>query len=158
MLWRAAWSAAGQASIDFTIYRWSTDEEREMLLTTLQEYGRDTLIDALDEDPPDGRLHADAELARLRPLLRPQQSPARRRPQVVSGDQPARRLPRGLHQLTFDGLPVHAIELHLDKDGKGEGKMVPAAKISWDAKKKEIEIENYRAQPIDLINVKAKTP
>ena len=51
-----------------------------------------------------------------------------------------------------------AIELHVDKDGKGEGKMVPAAKISWDAKKKAIEIENYRALPIDLINVQARKP
>jgi hypothetical protein len=50
------------------------------------------------------------------------------------------------------------IVLHIDKDGKGEGKMVPAAKISWDAKKKAIEVENYRALPIDLVNCKAKTP
>ena len=57
-----------------------------------------------------------------------------------------------------DAVPADPIELHLDKDGKGEGKMVPAAKISWDAKKKTIEIENYRALPIDLINVTAKTP
>ena len=33
--------------IDINIYRWSTDQEREMLLTTLQEKGRDALIDAL---------------------------------------------------------------------------------------------------------------
>jgi hypothetical protein len=24
------------------------------------------------------------------------------------------------------------IEIHLDKSGKGEGKLVPAAKVSWD--------------------------
>ena len=34
-------------TIDINIYRWSTDQEREMLLTTLQEKGRDALIDAL---------------------------------------------------------------------------------------------------------------
>src|SRR4029078_11602891 len=51
-----------------------------------------------------------------------------------------------------------AIEIHLDKDGKGEGKMQPAAKISWDAKDKKIELENYNALPIDLVNVTAKTP
>ena len=51
-----------------------------------------------------------------------------------------------------------AIEIHLDKDGKGEGKMQPAAKISWDAKEKKIELENYNALPIDLVNVKSKTP
>ena len=33
--------------VDINIFRWSTDEEREMLLTTLQEFGRDKLIDTL---------------------------------------------------------------------------------------------------------------
>ncbi len=50
------------------------------------------------------------------------------------------------------------IELHLDKNGKGEGKLVPAAKVSWDTKAKKIEIENYNALPVDLVNVTAKTP
>ena len=36
--------------------------------------------------------------------------------------------------------------------------MVPAAKVVWDTKAKKIEIENYSAQPVDLINVKSKTP
>jgi hypothetical protein len=48
------------------------------------------------------------------------------------------------------------VELHFDKDGKGEGKLVPAAKVSWDAKDKRIEIENYSALPVDLLNVQAK--
>ena len=50
------------------------------------------------------------------------------------------------------------IEIHIDKDGKGEGKMVPAAKVSWDKDAKKLEIENYNALPISLINVKETTP
>jgi hypothetical protein len=50
------------------------------------------------------------------------------------------------------------IELHIDKNGKGEGKLVPAAKVSWDTKTKKIEIENYNALPVDLTDVTAKTP
>jgi len=50
------------------------------------------------------------------------------------------------------------IELHIDKNGKGEGKLVPAAKVSWDTKAKKIEIDNYNALPVDLINVTANTP
>ena len=49
------------------------------------------------------------------------------------------------------------IELHIDKNGKGKGKLVPAAKVSWDTKAKKIEIDNYNALPVDLINVTAKT-
>ncbi|MGE5277460.1 MAG: hypothetical protein ACM3SU_10735, partial [Acidobacteriota bacterium] len=44
----AASLGTGRASaVDITINRWSTDEEREMLLTTLQEFGPDKLLDAL---------------------------------------------------------------------------------------------------------------
>jgi hypothetical protein len=50
----------------------------------------------------------------------------------------------------------NVIELHLDKEGKGDGKMVPMAKITWDTKAHKLEIENYNALPVDLINVKAQ--
>ena len=53
---------------------------------------------------------------------------------------------------------VTLIEMHLGADGKGEGKMVPAARISWDKDAKRLEIENYGALPVDLISVTAKTP
>jgi hypothetical protein len=36
--------------------------------------------------------------------------------------------------------------------------MVPAAKVSWDTKEKKIEVENYNALPVDLLNVQAKKP
>ena len=45
------------------------------------------------------------------------------------------------------------IEIHLDSNGKGEGKLVPAAKISWDTRDKRIEIENYSSLPVDLLDV-----
>ena len=36
--------------------------------------------------------------------------------------------------------------------------MVPAARITWDTTKTAIEIENYRALPVDLITVQARMP
>ncbi len=145
-------------TIEFTIYRWSSDAEREKLLTTLQEFGRDRLID---------------ELMKIRPVVG-----YMRTPNSIGYDLYYARnnlLPDGSRQVVMATnrrvaigeaatsqrsmqYQLTVIELHVDKDGKGEGKMVPAAKISWDTKKKAIEIENYRALPIDLINVTAKTP
>src|SRR5215471_20731747 len=44
----AASLGTGKANVlTIVISRWSTDQEREMLLETLQEFGRDKLIDAL---------------------------------------------------------------------------------------------------------------
>lgn len=44
-------------------------------------------------------------------------------------------------------------ELRLSPDGKGDGKLVPAAKVTWDNATKTIEIENYNALPVDLLSV-----
>ena len=144
--------------IEFSIYRWSTDEEREKLLTTLQEFGRDRLIDELMKiRPVVGYMRTPNSIGYDLYYARNNVQPDGSRHVVLATNRrvamaEARSQTRSMqYQLTV-------IELHLNKDGKGEGKMVPAAKISWDTKKKAIEIENYRALPIDLIDVKAKTP
>ena len=144
--------------IDINIYRWSTDQEREMLLTTLQEKGRDALIDALMSIRPRvGYMRTPNSIGYDLFYARNNVQPDGSRHIVIATNrrvafQEAQNNTRSMqYQLT-------AIEIHLDKDGKGEGKMQPAAKISWDAKAKKIELENYNALPIDLVNVKSKTP
>lgn len=144
--------------IDINIYRWSTDQEREMLLTTLQEKGRDALVDALMSIRPRvGYMRTPNSIGYDLFYARNNAQPDGSRRIVVATNRrvafnEARNNTRSMqYQLT-------AIEIHLDKDGKGEGKMQPAAKISWDAKAKKIELENYNALPIDLVNVKSKTP
>ena len=144
--------------IDINIFRWSTDEEREMLLTTLQEFGRDKLIDTLMKIRPvvgymrtPNSIGYDLYYARyyVQPDGNRHVVMATNRRVAIREAQTAQRSMQ--YQLTV-------IELQLDQNGKGEGKMVPAAKISWDAKKKAIEIENFRALPVDLTNVQAKKP
>ncbi|MDQ2980540.1 MAG: hypothetical protein M3R62_15125 [Acidobacteriota bacterium] len=39
-----------------------------------------------------------------------------------------------------------------------DGKLVPAAKVSWDRASKKIEIDNYNALPVDLLKVTSKKP
>ena len=144
--------------VDINIFRWSSDEEREKLLTTLQEFGRDKLIDTLMKiRPVVGYMRTPNSIGYDLYYARNNVQPDGSRHVVMATNRrvamaEARSQTRSMqYQLTV-------IELHLDKNGKGEGKMVPAAKISWDVKKKAIEIENFRALPVDLVNVTAKTP
>ena len=142
--------------LDINIFRWSSDEERDRLLTTLQEFGRDKLIDELMKiRPVTGYIKAPNSIGYDLYYARKTPSPdggqqivlaTNRRVSVREAASASRSLQ---YQLTV-------IELRIDQDGKGEGKMVPAARISWDTKKKAIEIENYRALPIDLVNCKAR--
>jgi hypothetical protein len=142
--------------LDINVFRWSTDEERERLLTTLQEFGRDKLIDELMKIRPvvgyfkaPNSVGYDLYYARKTPLPDGAQQIVLATNRRVNVREAASAQRSMQYQLTV-------IELRIDEDGKGEGKMVPAAKISWDTKKKAIEIENYRALPIDLVNCKAR--
>ena len=149
----------GKASvIDITIDRWSTDQEREMLLTTLQEFGQDKLLSALEKIRPrvgymrtPTSLGYDLYYARNNPQPDGSRKVVLATNRQVSFREAANNTRSMQYQFTL-------IEIHLDKNGKGEGKLVPAAKVSWDTKTKKIEIDNYNALPVDLTSVTAKTP
>ena len=154
----AASMGSGRAGvITININRWSTDQEREMLLTTLQEFGREKLIDTLMRIPPVGYMRTANSMGYDLYYARNNVAPDGGRHVVIAtnrnvGMREAATSQRSMqYQLTM-------IEIHLDKDGKGEGKMVPAGKVSWDVENKKIEIENYQAQPVDFLNVKSKKP
>jgi hypothetical protein len=49
--------------------------------------------------------------------------------------------------------PFTLIEIHLDKEGKGQGKMAYATKILFDKKKNTVELENYSSEPVRLNDV-----
>ena len=146
------------AVVEITIDRWSTDAERESLLTTLQEFGPDKLLDALQKiRPPVGRINVRGRLGYELFYARNHPNPDGSRRVVFATNRrvsfrEAATNPRSMqYQFTLG-------ELHLDKDGKGDGKLVPAAKVSWNKDQKKLEIENYNALPVDLLKVTAKTP
>ncbi len=143
--------------INININRWSTDAERESLLTTLQEFGQDQLLDALMKiRPPVGYMRTPNSMGYDLYYARRQDNPdgsyrvvAATNRRVAFGEA-ANNTRSMQYQFTL-------IEMHVGSDNKGEGKMVPAAKVSWDKDAKKLEIENYNALPVDLINVKETT-
>jgi hypothetical protein len=154
----ASLGTGASSLLTININRWTTDEEREILLITLQEFGRDKLIDALQKlRPPVGYMRLPNSLGYDLYYARNHPNPDGSRRIVIATNrlvnfrEAANNTRSMQYQLTL-------IEIHIDKDGKGEGKMVPAAKVSWDNKDKKIEVENYTALPVDLLNVQAKKP
>jgi hypothetical protein len=47
-------------------------------------------------------------------------------------------------------------EIRISKDGKGTGKLVNAAKVTWNKETRTIEIENYDTEPVRLTEVVAE--
>lgn len=152
----AANMQSGRAGvIDITIERWSTEDERDALLAALQEGGEEALLKNLERiRPPVGYMKLpntigwDMYFARQTPT----DDGGRR---IVLATNRRVNMREAFNNQRSMQYQFTLIEIHLDKNGKGEGKMVTAAKVSWDARAKKVEVENYTALPVDLVNVKS---
>jgi len=150
------------AVMDIRIKRWSTQAERENLITTAVEKGQDALLRALQKMPDHGRISIpgwtgpDPHNARLGWTLHyAYVTPGEDGGYKIGiatdryiGMWEARNQPR-----TID-YPFSLIEIRLGKDGKGVGKMAVATKIEFDKKKKQLVLENYSSEPVRLNEVK----
>ena len=150
------------AVMDIRITRWSTQKQREDLITTATEKGQDALLRALQKMPDHGRISIpgwqgpDPHNARLGWVLHyAYETPGEDGGYRIGiatdryiGMWEARNQPR-----TID-YPFSLIEIRMGKDGKGVGKMAVATKIDYDKKKKQIVLENYSSEPVRLNDVK----
>jgi hypothetical protein len=144
---------SGANTIEIAVDRWSTDAERDRLLTTLMERGADKLLDVLREMRRVGYIRSpnslgyDLHYARRTPL------PDGGERVVLATDRPvgfweAVNRPRSID------YPFTIIELHLNADGEGEGKLSIATKIVADKDSKTVVLEDYANQPVLLTSVK----
>jgi hypothetical protein len=143
--------AAG--NIEIVVDRWSSDKDRDKLMSTLMEKGPDKLLDVLQDMPrmgyfrAPGQLGIDIHFARRLPL------PEGGERVVLVTDRrigfwEAANQPRSID------YPFTVIELRLNRDGEGEGKLSLATKIIADKENNIVTLENWATQPVMLNNVK----
>jgi len=138
-------------TVDIVIERWSTPEEIEKLRGVMIE-DRTRLLDAVQKIKPrcgyfrtSNTLGWDVQFAHETTM------DDGTRKIVIGTDRPvsffeARNNPRSRdYEFTL-------AEIRLPKDGKGkgQGKAIPAAKLTWDKEKNTLEIENYSREPVRL--------
>jgi hypothetical protein len=142
-VWAVTGGGAGgsNVSIDIRINRYNTDEEIRKYAELLVEGGPDKLLQALEKEDvgqlsPVGHVGVPIAIAR----------------KLVNGDKTIIRVvtARNLSfvELRYSGrsvdYPYTILELGLDKNGKGTGTAIGAAKIRFNKKKKTYEIESYQ--------------
>jgi hypothetical protein len=143
---------ASVGTIDIAVTRWSTDKQRDTLIATLLQKGADKLLDALQDMPSAGHFGASGNLSWDLRFARKSPLPDGGERVVLVTDRrigfwEATRQPR-----SFD-YPFTVIELRLNADGEGEGKMSLATKIIHDKERNTITLENYNLQPVMLSRV-----
>jgi hypothetical protein len=142
------------ATLDISIERWSTDAERDALLSILVEEkdvnrANQALLKALQKMPKAGYIRTPQTLAWDIRYARQNPLPEGGRQIVVGTDRPigfweARNQPRSMD------YPFTVLELRLNKEDKGEGKMLSGTKLYIDPKTKSLVLENYAQQPVRL--------
>ena len=143
--------AAGR--IDITVDRWSSDAERTRLMATLEQKGPDKLLDAVRDMPSAGRIGAPGQLSWDLRYARKIPNPDGGERIVLVTDRPI-NFGEAANQTRSLNYPFTVIELRLDRDGKGQGKMSTATKIVADKKNNTITLENWDLQPVQLTQVK----
>ncbi len=148
--------------VDIRINRWSTAAEREKVIMTMVDKGQDALLSLLQDLPSKGRLsfpaHQGPDPTNMR--LGWDIRYAWTRPDPEGGHRIIVALDRYMsfaevrNQPRTVDYPFTLIEIHMDKDGKGEGKMAYGTKITFDKKTKTVELENYSTEPVRLNEIK----
>ena len=148
-------SAAG--TIEIVLDRWSTDAERDKLMKVMMDKGPEKLLDALQDLPRVGYFRSPNSLGWDIHF-------ARKIPQAEGGERlvlvtdrrinfwEAANRPRSID------YPFTVIELRLNREGEGEGKISVATKIIADKEANIVTLENFDTQPVMLTHVKRERP
>jgi hypothetical protein len=142
----------GAGPVDITITRWSTQAEQKQFAETLKEKGPGKLLDQLQDARPVGYIRTPDTLGyELRYAVEEPGEDGGRKI-VIATDRPIsfwevmNKPPIYDYRFTF-------IEMRINPDGTGEGKMSIATKII--AFGDVISLENYASQPVMLNQIRS---
>jgi hypothetical protein len=147
---------AGTGTVEMDIEKWSTDEDHDRLMNVLIEQGPDKLLEALQKMPRVGYIRTPNSIGYDLHY-------AHRTPSGDGGERIVMATDRYIgfweaanRPRTVD-YPFTLIEMHIGADGRGEGKLSLATKIAYDKDSKEVVLENYATQPVQLTDVRRES-
>ena len=139
--------------VKITVDRWSTEDDTRRLVGVFTESGDDALLKELRKMKPLGRISTpdsigyDLRYAAQAPLA----SGGRRI--MIATDRPLTYW-ESVNRPRSVNYPFTFIEMRLDANGKGQGKMTIATKVN--ALGETIELENYDLTPVQLSEIRSE--
>jgi hypothetical protein len=138
-------------TIQIEITRWSTDGERDRLLTVLKEKGEKALLSELQKMPKVGSFRTPNSLAYDLHFARQHPFGDGGRRIFIATDRYVNFWEVANQARTLE-YPFTLIEMRLDNHGEGEGKLSVATKVTQE--EDQLVLENYASQPVMLKQVK----
>ncbi len=143
--------------VEIVVSDWSTGETHRLLARTLLERGPIAFVDALCNLWPRGSLR----------VLGDRDVPIRYAWQVterggaerifIASDSPI-PLTAAWFRMSLDAEPLVFLELRLDRDGSGVGKLSEARRLTVDQSRDVIELRDYANRPTQLVMVRQLAP
>jgi hypothetical protein len=141
-------------TVDIVIERWSTDGERDRLVSVLKDKGPDALLSALQKMPRVGYIRTPTSIGWDLHFARSVKS-AEGRQVVIATDRPMSFWEAANRPRSAD-YDFTLVDIRFDPDGKGTGKLAVAAKVDYNEKTQTIEVENFGIEPVRLTEVRSK--
>lgn len=147
---------SGAQRLQIVLNNWSSDATRDKLVGALTSKGPDELLAALQSIKPRvGFIRTPTSLAWNIQYAREYPLPEGGRRIIFATDRPI-SFYEAITKPRSSQYEFMLCEIHLDRAGRGEGKLATMAKISFDEKKNIIEIENYGLEPVRLTDVRVE--
>jgi hypothetical protein len=138
-------------SFDFRVTQYTTDEELQNFAQLVKDKGTDALRRALEKEDK-GRISAVGSTGNQIAVARKRQQGS----EIIITIVTARTMP--FVELYNNGrttdYPFGYLQVKLDSTGKGSGQIMAAARIRFDKKKGQYEIESFGNQYIKATNVR----
>jgi hypothetical protein len=157
-------ATGANAIVEIVVDRWSTEAEREALIKTFVEKGPEKLLSALQKNKKVGYIRYPSSMAKYWGMSALGYD--LRFARQVPGEDGGRRIilatdryigyAEAVNRPRTIDYPFTLIEIRLNKENEGEGKMSIATKIKLNEKEKVVELENYSSEPVRLQNLKAE--
>jgi hypothetical protein len=145
------------ATVDFTIERWSTEPQRQQLLSLIKKEkdsyrANQELLKVLQKMPKVGYIRTPDTLAWDLRYSHQTPLPEGGRRIVLATDRPIAFAEARNSTRSMD-YPFTIVEVHLDKNNEGEGKILAGTKLYID-KENNLVLENYAQQPVRFNEIK----
>lgn len=142
------------STVDIVVERWSTEPDRRRLLDAMKK-GQDAMLKTLQDLRRVGFIRTPGNLGW--DLHYAHEAPGEEggRHVVIATDRPMSIWEVVNRPRTVD-YPFTFIEMHLNRDGEGEGKLSLATQVIASRDGGFVQLENYDTQPVQLNKISCK--
>jgi hypothetical protein len=141
-------------NLDIVIERWSTEAERQRLLSTLGK-GQNAMLETLRDLPRVGSIRTPGNLAWDIHYAHQMRGEDGGRRIFLATDRPI-SISEAINRPQTIDYPFTFIELRVDRHGEGEGKLSRATRVIASEDGRFVHLENWEHQPVELSHVKRR--